>query len=132
MLSEAELRAQIAKVLAGEESLEPFADWLATASWDMHKHASAEVQRMVGAIQLALADQRDDEVRALLRSFVDSAQKVETASVSSCVFVYRISEPAKVISQVAWNSYPLSLSSVPREGNRIDAVLENLILNADA
>lgn len=31
-------------------------DWLASASWNMHKHVAADVQKFVGAIELRLAE----------------------------------------------------------------------------
>ena len=56
-------------------SLDDFEDWFVASSWNAHQHADLEVQRLIGAIELALAEYSNDhrteaEVRALLQSFV--------------------------------------------------------------
>lgn len=56
MLSAQSLREQIQQFLGDVVSLDDFEDWLVRASWNMHRHADREVQRMVGAAELRLAE----------------------------------------------------------------------------
>lgn len=132
MLSESEIHMRIARVLAGDLSIAEFADWLASASWNMHKDAGLAVQRMVGAIELALAelangDRSNDDVRALLRSFVVS-EKIDTLSASSHVFIYKVSSTprARVIVNVSSNS--LTLPPSTSQLNRHSADIKELVL----
>lgn len=55
-MSVAEVRDQVQQLLSGVISQDDFEDWLVGASWNMHQHANAEVQQLVGAIELRLAE----------------------------------------------------------------------------
>lgn len=56
MLAAQSLREHIQQFLGGAVSLDDFEDWLVAASWNMHLRAGADVQRMVGAVELRLAE----------------------------------------------------------------------------
>src|SRR6266705_3914444 len=75
MVSQAELRDRVARFISGSMSLNDFEDWFVASSWNVHQQADVEVQRLVGAIELALAEYSNDhrtegEVRTLLQSLV--------------------------------------------------------------
>lgn len=62
------IRERLQQLLNGDLSHDDFEDWLASASWNMHQHADAEVQRFVGAIELRMAEHSighldDDDLR---------------------------------------------------------------------
>jgi len=70
------VRAKIAAVLANEISVEDFARWIMSNSWNMHRDSSAESVELVSSIHLLLAERdesiySDDdfrkEIRALLK-----------------------------------------------------------------
>lgn len=56
MLSLDQVREQLQSFLGGALSLDELEDWLAAASWNMHQHAPADVQKLVGAVELRLAE----------------------------------------------------------------------------
>jgi hypothetical protein len=56
MLSDLQLREQLAKFLAGNLSRDEFEDWFVQSSWNMHEKADFETQRLVSAIELLLAE----------------------------------------------------------------------------
>jgi hypothetical protein len=56
MLSVAEVREQIQRMLIGVVSQDDFEDWLVGASWNMHQHADLESQALASAIELRLAE----------------------------------------------------------------------------
>lgn len=75
MLSEAELRNRVAEFVAGDLSLDDFEDWFAGASWNSHQHASQELQRLVGLVEIYLAEhsnvhRNEQQLRAALRSLL--------------------------------------------------------------
>lgn len=59
MLSVVEVRNQVQQLLSGVISQDDFEDRLVGASWNMHQHADQEVQKLVGAIELRLAEYSD-------------------------------------------------------------------------
>ena len=54
MVTENELRWQLAALLNDELSLDAFEDWFTAASWNAHQDSSPAAQRLVGAIELRL------------------------------------------------------------------------------
>ena len=56
MVSELELRRELAAVLNGDVSLDDFEDWFTVASWNAHKDSSPVAQKLVGAIELRLGE----------------------------------------------------------------------------
>jgi hypothetical protein len=55
-----DVRAKIAAVLRNEISIEDFARWIMSNSWNVHKDSSKEAVDLVSSIHLLLAE-RDDE-----------------------------------------------------------------------
>jgi hypothetical protein len=56
MISESELRRRIAALISGDESLDDFEDWFTLASWNAHQDSSPEARRLVGWVELRLAE----------------------------------------------------------------------------
>ena len=56
MLSSVQVLEQVQKYLAGAIALDALEDWLVSSSWNMHQHADRDVQELVGAIELRLAE----------------------------------------------------------------------------
>lgn len=132
MVSESDIRARIARVLAGDLSLDDFADWLASNSWNMHKHANRDIQQMIGAIELAFAERAnghrsDDDVKVVLRSFV-TLEQVNTVAMSSQVFAYKVSQqpPAPLLRTGSSNSFSLPPSVI--QSNQSVADVEDFVL----
>ncbi len=72
MITEPEIRAQLALYLRGKNSLDQFEDWFAESSWNMHKDSSGEAQHLASQIELRLAEHSsghlpEDELRKELR-----------------------------------------------------------------
>ncbi len=55
MIRENEIKDVIQKYLAGG-SLDRFEEWLAERSWNMHRDSEPDVQRLVGGIQMLIAE----------------------------------------------------------------------------
>lgn len=75
MIKENEIRAELVKYLANEQSLDEFEDWFVQHSWDMHKDSDLSAQRLAAAIELHLAEHSnghlsEDELRDRLRPYV--------------------------------------------------------------
>jgi hypothetical protein len=75
MVSAAKIREHVVKFLGHQESLNDFDDWFTRYTWDTHLNNDPEVDRLVGAVELALAEhsskQLDDrELDAQLCSLV--------------------------------------------------------------
>ncbi|HLA10042.1 MAG TPA: hypothetical protein VJ023_05445 [Pyrinomonadaceae bacterium] len=86
MIKENEIRAELVKYLAGEQSLDQFEDWFVQHSWNMHKDSSLSAQRLSSAIELRLAEHSsghlsEEELRDQLRPYV--VRYVVTVSFSS-------------------------------------------------
>lgn len=56
MLAAQSLREHIQQFLGDVLPLDDFEDWLVGASWNMHRNADREVQQLVGAVELRLAE----------------------------------------------------------------------------
>jgi len=65
MASGSEIREHLAKLLAGQLSLDDFEGWFASYSWNIHKHGDEEAQRIAYAIEheLALFEEDSRELR---------------------------------------------------------------------
>jgi hypothetical protein len=59
MIHARDVRAQIAAVLRNEISIEDFARWIMSTSWNMHKDSSEEAVDLVSSIHLLLAERSD-------------------------------------------------------------------------
>ena len=59
MIDVAKIREQLFRYLTREITLNDFEDWLILGSWSMHQDSSDEAQRLVGAIELRLAEYSD-------------------------------------------------------------------------
>ncbi|SRR6266496_1126782 len=55
MIEENEIRAKLLSL----SDLDEFEDWIAEQSWNMHRDSDPSAQRLVGKIELALAEFRD-------------------------------------------------------------------------
>lgn len=76
MINESQIREKLGRYLRGDLSLDPFEDWLAQSSWDMHKDSSEEAQGLVSAIELRLAEHssghlNESALKDELRQFVN-------------------------------------------------------------
>lgn len=85
MCSEADLRQRIARVVSGEVSLDDFEDWFVGASWNQHRHAGAGLQRLIGLVELYLAEHShghcsDQQLRAVLHALVVPSQPASNTS----------------------------------------------------
>jgi hypothetical protein len=56
MASAPKIREHVVRFLGHQESLDAFEDWFARNTWDTHLDDDLEVDRLVGAIELALAE----------------------------------------------------------------------------
>ncbi len=70
MIQEREVREKLAKYLHDQMSLEDFSDWLGERSWNMHVGSSDSAKRLVGSLELLLAEyfqghRSESELRSL-------------------------------------------------------------------
>lgn len=77
MISGEALRNRIVDVLLKNESLDSFEDWLVQNSWNVHKSADHDLQKLVFAIELRLAEYSSDHLsenglRKSLRILLDT------------------------------------------------------------
>jgi len=91
MITEAQIRDRLFSYLTREITLNDFEDWLELQSWNMHQDSDDAAQRLVGAIELRLAeyseghltdDALERELRGLIAPsavvFIDNATPTET------------------------------------------------------
>ena len=76
MLTQAEVRQQLAAFLQNRLSLDDFEDWLADRSWNMHQDSPLVAQQLVASIELPLFEyssgHRDlSSLRRELRGLLD-------------------------------------------------------------
>ena len=76
MLTQAEVRHQLAAFLQNRLSLDDFEDWLADRSWNMHLDSPPAAQELVASIELPLFEyssgHRDlDSLRVEIRKLLD-------------------------------------------------------------
>jgi hypothetical protein len=62
MISQADVNNQLRRFVEGAVSLDDFEDWLVAHSWNMHKDSDSEAQKLVGAVELALAEYSNDHI----------------------------------------------------------------------
>src|SRR5580704_6213320 len=62
MITVSKVREQLVDLLANfnEESIDSFGEWLAAASWNMHSDSDLNAQKIVGDIQLRIAEKEDE------------------------------------------------------------------------
>lgn len=63
MTSAAEIRENLVRLLAHEQSLNSFTDWLARSTWNIHRESN-EVRELVGEIHSALAEYSNHHLTA--------------------------------------------------------------------
>lgn len=73
---ERQIREQLARYIAGEQSLETFAEWFFPATWNVHLRDDRAAADFAYEIGLRLAefsngDWTEDELKALLRPLVE-------------------------------------------------------------
>lgn len=56
MITEPEIRSQLARFLGNEMSLDQFEDWFVQQSWDAHLNSDESAQKLVYAVELRLAE----------------------------------------------------------------------------
>jgi hypothetical protein len=73
MITESQIRERLRDYLARKICLSTFQDWLVTQSWNMHRDSDKTAQRLVGAIELRLAEHSEDHLskRELDRELAD-------------------------------------------------------------
>jgi hypothetical protein len=71
MITVDQIRSAVQQVILSKISLDDFDEWLTKASWNMHKDSKVEAVRMVGNIELMLAefDSGDLSERDLRKAF---------------------------------------------------------------
>jgi hypothetical protein len=63
MTSTAEIRENLARFLAREQSLNSFTDWLTRSTWNVHRE-NDEIRKLVGEIQSVLAEYSNRHLNA--------------------------------------------------------------------
>src|SRR5687767_2286912 len=67
MIQENEIRARLSSL----SDLDQFEDWIASQSWNMHQDSGPSAQKLVGEIELALAEFHDGHIsEPLLRQML--------------------------------------------------------------
>jgi hypothetical protein len=56
MITVPQIRERLSHYLTRQITLNEFEDWLVAQSWNMHQDSDEEAQRLVGAIELRLAE----------------------------------------------------------------------------
>ena len=79
MLEAKSLREHVLQFLADAVSLDNFEDWLVGASWNMHHDADASIQRLVGAIELRLAEHSNGHL-----DLADLRQELQMLLIHGC------------------------------------------------
>lgn len=62
MITESQIRDKLFDYLTREITLNDFEDWLVFQSWNMHQDSDDAAQRLVGAIELRLAEYSNDHL----------------------------------------------------------------------
>lgn len=62
MIQENEIRAQLLEYLSGNRNLDDVEDWIVQQSWNMHRDSNPDAQRLVGQIELALAEYNNNHI----------------------------------------------------------------------
>ena len=59
MITVGQINVMVEQLVLTKVSLDEFEDWLAQSSWDMHKDADDDARKLVGAIELRLAESKE-------------------------------------------------------------------------
>lgn len=72
MINSSDVRQHLALVASGEFSLDAFEDWLAQASWNMHRDSAEDAMALVSSIHslFALRDDRAIDINGLRRELL--------------------------------------------------------------
>jgi len=97
MINEAQIRDQLLRYLARQITLNEFEDWIVLQSWNMHQDADAAAQRLVGAIELRLAEYSDDHL-------TDEALERELKGLIASSAVVSIITSLKASTLLSWTS----------------------------
>lgn len=122
MITVSQIRDRLIDLLASEhqqDALASFEDWLAISSWNMHLDSAIQAQRLVGDIQLYLAEMdaenRDfDWISTKLRPFLSSFSVEETSDQT----VISTSSSASFMRQL-WAFSPLDMSPSMACGSQV-------------
>lgn len=114
MISELEVKENLASLLTNELSLEDFDRWLVEKSWNMHLDSAVEAQELVGSIELSLAEYSNghlswEELKNALRPHVQSYSVRIQLGTSAPAVVFSTD------SEVETQSVPVDIS--PSEGS---------------
>ncbi|MCI0624846.1 MAG: hypothetical protein L0387_24940 [Acidobacteria bacterium] len=76
MISEVQIREQLARYLRKESSLDQLEDWLVQRSWNMHRDSADAAQKLAAAVELRLAEHSsghldEPSLREELRNFLN-------------------------------------------------------------
>jgi hypothetical protein len=135
MFSEAECRQRIARFVSGDVSLDDFEDWFVSASWNQHQHAGAGLQRLVGLVELLLAEhsgghRSEHQLRASLHSLLVPHQQTSNAPQAD---VQAFSEPQirfRPIVQFASNAPVPSVAGVSSTNSSVAEDEPEIVLDA--
>lgn len=106
MIHEREIRAQLAKTVMRQLSVDDFADWVLSNTWNVHKESTRETAELVASLELLFAERDDDaytsdEVMKRLERLLNTITVYRLAprqvtSISSAVFrpVVALREPS--------------------------------------
>jgi len=92
MIVESHIRFWLARLIAGEASIDTFEDWFVAQSWNMHLDSEPAAQKLVAAVELRLAEYSSghlneagllEELRPFASIYVDPAAPRSEASFSS-------------------------------------------------
>jgi hypothetical protein len=92
MIVESHIRFWLARLIAGEASVDTFEDWFVAQSWNMHLDSEPSAQKLVAAVELRLAEYSSghlseaglmEELRPFASIYVDPAAPRSEASFSS-------------------------------------------------
>jgi hypothetical protein len=102
MITEAQIQQQLFGYLIRELSLNQFEDWLVGQSWNMHRDSNKAAQRLVGAIELRLAEYSNDHL-------TDDALERELKGLMAPSAVIRIDDAQPI--EPTWTTATVSESS---------------------
>jgi hypothetical protein len=105
MITETQIRDQLFSYLIRQITLNDFEDWLVQQSWNMHQDSDDAAQRLVGAIELRLAEYSDDHLTD------DALERELKGLIAPSVFV--LFENARPIQ-------PVVTGSTASESSRVD------------
>lgn len=92
MISKAEIRKQLIRMLSEEIDLDAFEDWLVQHSWNIHRSGDVQAERLAYAIELKLAEHSSghlpakdlrNELLMLANPYYASVADIQTGATSS-------------------------------------------------